>query len=105
MEKVAQQEDELKPEPEMPAEIPVAHRLCLSRLSTLPSPSWPIRWPMYSLGLVLYRLFFQEWAKRKRGWGVENKLVFGEFGRVQHGGLEGKTEKVHAVADRLGGLV
>lgn len=61
-EKVAQQEESLYPDPEMPADTPVAQRLCLSRLSTLPSPSWPIRCPMYSLGFVLYKLRY--WCVR-----------------------------------------
>ncbi len=59
-EKVAQQEESLYPDPELPADTPVAQRLCLSRLSTLPSPSWPIRCPMYSLGFVLYKLLVRQ---------------------------------------------
>lgn len=71
---VAQQEELLYPDPEIPAETPVAQRLCRNRLSTLPSPSWPMRWPMYSLGFVLYRLYGCCGRRRSRGAGACTEL-------------------------------
>lgn len=91
----------MKPEPETPAETPVAHRLCLNRLSTLPSPSWPIRSPMYSLGLVLYRLLSGADEKRGGGGGWKANLC---LVRLRHGGFDKKErERAKAAVDRLGG--
>lgn len=66
-EKVAQHEELLYPEPLTPAHTPVAQRLYLSRLSTLPDPSCPIRWLKYSEGFFLYKLHVKQKNKKRVG--------------------------------------